>query len=269
MAGTRSLLRRRVSYGRLARGLGFATTVTLQEVSPFVFQEHFRLAVTSFGSIGLLLGVAYFSGAMLVNRVVKLGGVRLMMPGRRWLRSTTLMLAWLGGRLDHFGGLWIFIALYCLAIFGQAVLFPNSMATAVSNAHEHGASMALCGFQQGLAGIRGAAAPWRHVDARGVRAGRATAGGAVQGERQLGSGRREWCIGRTRLPRQQPRARKRTCDVHIRWVAPRCSSERFVKALPRAPLGRLSLRIQRHCRQNRESNGIKVSLARRQWQQSK
>ncbi|WP_179255142.1 hypothetical protein [Burkholderia sp. HI2500] len=75
-----------------------------------------------------------------------------------------MLASWLGGRLDHFGGLWIFIALYCLAIFGQAVLFPNSMATAVSNAHEHGAhAMALCGFlQQGLAGIAATAAVLQH-----------------------------------------------------------------------------------------------------------
>ncbi|RBH45880.1 MFS transporter, partial [Pseudomonas sp. MWU13-2860] len=47
-----------------AGGLGFATTVTLQEVSPFVFQEHFGLAVAGFGNVGLLIGLSYFSGAM-------------------------------------------------------------------------------------------------------------------------------------------------------------------------------------------------------------
>jgi len=145
-----------------AGGLGFATTVTLQEVSPFVFQEHFHLAVTGFGSIGLLIGLAYFSGAMLVNRLVgRLGGFRLMHAGAALIAlATTLMLVfWLDGLLTHLTGLWIFIALYCLTIFGQAVLFPNSMATAVSDAHDYGAhAMALCGFlQQGLAGIAAAA----------------------------------------------------------------------------------------------------------------
>ncbi|MDN7896127.1 MFS transporter [Burkholderia cepacia] len=169
LAGTYWLLLRRPGFlwPACAGGLGFATTVTLQEVSPFVFQEHFQLAVTSFGSIGLLLGVAYFSGAMLVNRLVRrLGGVRLMHAGAALLAfATTLMLvSWLSGLLTHFTGLWIFIALYCMAIFGQAVLFPNSMATAVSDAHEHGAhAMALCGFlQQGLAGIAATAAVLQH-----------------------------------------------------------------------------------------------------------
>ncbi|WP_221624583.1 hypothetical protein [Burkholderia sp. Bp8963] len=45
------------SYTDIARcrHCSFATTVTLQDVSPFVFQEQFRLALTSFDSIGLLL----------------------------------------------------------------------------------------------------------------------------------------------------------------------------------------------------------------------
>lgn len=33
-------------------GLGFATTVTLQEVSPFVMQQEFGLNVTAFGALG-------------------------------------------------------------------------------------------------------------------------------------------------------------------------------------------------------------------------
>ncbi len=171
MAGTyRAVLQRPgFLWPAFAGGLGFATTVTLQEVSPFVFQEHFQLAVTSFGSIGLLIGVAYFSGAMLVNRLVsRVGGARLMHAGATLVAAaTTLMLAsWAGGLLTHAAGLWIFIALYCLTIFGQAVLFPNSMATAVSDAQAHGAhAMALCGFlQQGLAGIAATAAVLLHHD---------------------------------------------------------------------------------------------------------
>ncbi|MCD4501397.1 MFS transporter [Chromobacterium vaccinii] len=141
-----------------AGGLGFATTVTLQEVSPFVFQEHFGLAVASFGNVGLLIGLAYFSGAMTVNRTVaKLGGKKLMRAGALLMAAATIamLLCWHLGVLEARPGLLLFIGLYCLTIFGQAVLFPNSMATAVSDAKNHGAhAMALCGFlQQGLAGI--------------------------------------------------------------------------------------------------------------------
>ncbi|GGY11799.1 MFS transporter [Paludibacterium paludis] len=150
-----------------AGGLGFATTVTLQEVSPFVFQEHFGLAVASFGNVGLLIGLAYFLGAMTVNRTVaKLGGKRLMRSGALLMAAATvaMLLCWHLGVLEARPGLLLFVGLYCLTIFGQAVLFPNSMATAVSDAKDHGAhAMALCGFlQQGLAGIAATASVLLH-----------------------------------------------------------------------------------------------------------
>ena len=152
-----------------AGALGFATTVTLQEVSPFVFQEHFGLAVASFGNVGLLIGLSYFTGAMLVNRTVAaLGGLRLMQVGAGLVGVATLamLLCWYLGLLEHTRGLWLFISLYCLTIFGQAVLFPNSMASAVSDAKDHGAgAMALCGFiQQGLAGIAATVSVLLHHD---------------------------------------------------------------------------------------------------------
>ncbi|GAA3095126.1 hypothetical protein GCM10017687_01960 [Streptomyces echinatus] len=66
----------------LAGGAGFATIVVLQEVSPFVFQQHFGLATDQYGSLGLLLGAAYFGGAMTVNRLVsRTGSGRLMTAG--------------------------------------------------------------------------------------------------------------------------------------------------------------------------------------------
>ncbi|MFJ6651096.1 MFS transporter [Streptomyces sp. NPDC091290] len=53
-----------------AGGLGFAAIVTLQEVAPFVSEEHFGLSAATYGSIGLLIGMAYFAGAITVNRTV-------------------------------------------------------------------------------------------------------------------------------------------------------------------------------------------------------
>ncbi len=144
-------------------GLGFATTVTLQEVSPFVMQQGFGLNVTAFGALGLVIGIAYFSGALTVNRTVaRVGGKKLMQTGSGIvaLATVAILLLWWGGILAGLSGMALFIALYCLTIFGQAVLFPNSMAMAVSDAKEHGAyAMALCGFlQQCLAGIAAAGA---------------------------------------------------------------------------------------------------------------
>ncbi|HAT4519567.1 TPA: multidrug effflux MFS transporter [Serratia marcescens] len=144
-------------------GLGFATTVTLQEVSPFVMQQGFGLNVTAFGALGLVIGVAYFSGALTVNRMVaRVGGKKLMQTGSGIvaLATAAILLLWWSGILAGLSGMALFIALYCLTIFGQAVLFPNSMAMAVSDAKEHGAyAMALCGFlQQCLAGVAAAGA---------------------------------------------------------------------------------------------------------------
>ncbi|MTD08212.1 MFS transporter [Serratia sp. YC16] len=144
-------------------GLGFATTVTLQEVSPFVMQQGFGLNVTAFGALGLVIGIAYFSGALTVNRTVaRVGGKKLMQTGSGIvaLATAAILLLWWSGVLAGLSGMVVFIALYCLTIFGQAVLFPNSMAMAVSDAKEYGAyAMALCGFlQQCLAGVAAAGA---------------------------------------------------------------------------------------------------------------
>lgn len=144
-------------------GLGFAIAVTLQEVSPFVMQQGFGLNVTAFGALGLVIGIAYFSGAMAVNRTVaRVGGKRLMQIGSGIvaLATAAIMLLWWSGLLVGLSGMTVFIALYCLTIFGQAVLFPNSMAMAVSDARAYGAyAMALCGFlQQCLAGVAAAGA---------------------------------------------------------------------------------------------------------------
>ncbi|MGY3886501.1 MFS transporter [Aeromonas aquatica] len=146
-----------------AGGLGFAITVTLQEISPFVLQQGFELEVTTFGALGLLIGVAYFAGAMAVNRqVARVGGKRLMRQGAGLilLAAAGMVVLSMLSDLQGEGVLVIMMGLYCLIIFGQAVLFPNSMALAVSDAREHGAyAMALCGFlQQGLAGIAAAGA---------------------------------------------------------------------------------------------------------------
>lgn len=137
----------------LAGGMGYATTVTLQELSPFIFQHTYGMGISAFGGLGILLALAYFSGAVTVNRLVgRLGSLRLMQAGAAVMVSgTALMLP--AGMAGHGPGL--FILLYVLVTFGQAVLFPNSMARAVSAARMHGAhAMALCGFmQQGVAGL--------------------------------------------------------------------------------------------------------------------
>ncbi len=142
----------------VAAGLGFATIVLLQEVAPFVFQRHFGLSVTEYGNVGLLIGLAYFGGALLVNRLA--GG-----KGSSWLmRAGALVMTgagaltvalWLLPGIPLTASLVTFIALYCGITFGQAALFPSSMAVAVSEVPGHGAyAVALCGFvAQSIAGV--------------------------------------------------------------------------------------------------------------------
>ncbi|MFI1968328.1 MFS transporter [Streptomyces cinnamoneus] len=153
----------------LAGGAGFATIVLLQEVGPFVFQQHFGLATDQYGSLGLLLGAAYFAGALTVNRLVStVGSGRLMTAGAIVMTAAgiAMIVLWSVPGLPDGGALVVFVALYCVTTFGQSVLFPNSMATAVSSQHRHGASaVSLCGFlQQSMAGVAAATAALLHAD---------------------------------------------------------------------------------------------------------
>ncbi|WP_026341129.1 MFS transporter [Actinomadura atramentaria] len=145
-----------------AGGLGFATVVVLQEVAPFVFQQHFDLPADAYGGIGLLLAPAYFAGALTVNRTVaRFGAARLMRIGALIMTASGVatVLLWTTGA-GRIAALTLFIALYCVTTFGQSVLFPNTMATAASAVREHGAyGIALCGFlQQSTAGLAALAA---------------------------------------------------------------------------------------------------------------
>ncbi|WP_327129414.1 MFS transporter [Streptomyces sp. NBC_01727] len=147
-----------------AGGLGFAAIVTLQEVTPFVFTEHFGLSVETYGTIGLLIGLAYFAGAMTVNRIVaKAGMARLMRRGAIVVTGSgvAMFALWAAGSLVDGAALAVFVTLYCATTFGQSMLFPNSMATAVSRVSKSQVAhaVALCGFlQQSMAGLAAAAA---------------------------------------------------------------------------------------------------------------
>ncbi|MFG3310206.1 MFS transporter [Streptomyces wuyuanensis] len=142
----------------VAGGLGFATIVLLQEVAPFVFQDQFDLSVDAYGNVGLLFGLAYFAGAVMVNRLVaSAGSGRLMRIGTLIMTGSGLLLIvlWLLPGVPLTAALVLFTALYCAVTFGQAALFPSSMAVAVSAVKDHGAyAVALCGFlAQSIAGV--------------------------------------------------------------------------------------------------------------------
>ncbi|MGE7439031.1 MULTISPECIES: MFS transporter [Kitasatospora] len=150
-----------------AGGLGFAALVLLQQVSPFVLQQHFGLSAEASGTLGLLLGAAYLAGALTVNRLVaRVGPERLLRSGPLVVTGAGALLTvlWSLPRLPSGAALAAFTALCCAVAFGQSVLFPNSMATAVGAVADPGAyAMSLCGFlQQSMAGATAAGAVLLH-----------------------------------------------------------------------------------------------------------
>ncbi|MGW5309886.1 MFS transporter [Nocardia thailandica] len=170
-AGGRGVARRlfadRIFVGSaVAGGVGFAIVVMIQQKSAFIFTDRFALPPWVFGLFGVLYGAAYLSGATYVRRAVLRLGARGMMR-----RGAGIMLAgcalvtavWvvdLPGAL----ALALFLAGYVATTFGQATLFPNSAAHAVSHLTA-GAAIAVswCALvQQGLAGIASLAGPALH-----------------------------------------------------------------------------------------------------------
>ncbi|MFE6227153.1 MFS transporter [Microtetraspora glauca] len=162
----------------VAGGLGFATIVLLQEVAPYVFQDQFGLGADAYGSMGLLFGLAYFAGAVMVNRrVATAGSGRLMRTGALIMTGAGVLTVglWLLPSVPLRAALVVFTVLYCAVTFGQAALFPSSMAVAVSAVKDHGAyAVALCGFlAQSIAGVVATFAALLHANL--VWAGVATA----------------------------------------------------------------------------------------------
>jgi DHA1 family bicyclomycin/chloramphenicol resistance-like MFS transporter len=142
----------------MAGGLGFATIVLLQEVAPFVFQQHFDMSVDAYGNVGLLFGLSYFAGAVTVNRfAASAGSLWLMRMGALIMTGSGILLTalWLLPGVSLAAALVVFIVLYCATTFGQGALFPSSMAVAVGQVKERGAyAVALSGFlAQSIAGV--------------------------------------------------------------------------------------------------------------------
>ncbi|EPS3420224.1 MFS transporter [Vibrio fluvialis] len=140
-------------------GLGFATIVTLQQASPFVFAETLDLSSQWFGVFGLAIGLVYLLGSLHVKRhVTRIGSQPMLRRGAYCVAMGALLMLGLWLLSDTLpphvliGG---YLTLYLVIIWGQAVIFPNSMSLAASHsAHSGARSIALCGFlQQSMAGV--------------------------------------------------------------------------------------------------------------------
>ncbi|MEU8896492.1 MFS transporter [Nocardia sp. NPDC048505] len=164
-AGTaRRLLGDRVFLAAaVAGGIGFAVIVMIQQKSAFIFADGFRLAPWVFGLFGVLYGAAYLAGATYVRRAVSRLGARAMMRQGAWIMLAGCLLitaVWVFD-LPRAFALPIFLIGYVTTTFGQATLFPNSAAHAVSHLVAGGAmAVSWCALiQQGLAGIASLAGP--------------------------------------------------------------------------------------------------------------
>ena len=135
-----------------AGALGYGALIFLQEIGPYLFQQQLGLSARQYGNTGLLLGLAYFCGSLLVNRLaLRLGYARLMRAGLQVMLAAGLLLLAIGalwrGRPDSAVLLALVLLVYCAVSLGQAVLFPNSMAAALDAAHGRGShATALFGF---------------------------------------------------------------------------------------------------------------------------
>ncbi|ELL4670150.1 MFS transporter [Vibrio fluvialis] len=140
-------------------GLGFATIVTLQQASPFVFAETLHLSSQWFGVFGLAIGLVYLLGSLHVKRyVTQIGSQPMLRRGAYCMAMGALLMLGLWLLSDMLPPLALtggYLALYLVIIWGQAVIFPNSMSLAASHSTHSGArSIALCGFlQQSMAGV--------------------------------------------------------------------------------------------------------------------
>ncbi|WP_433722371.1 MFS transporter [Nocardia sp. CA-129566] len=147
----------------VAGGIGFAVIVMIQQKSAFIFEDEFSLPPWGFGLFGVLYGAAYLGGATYVRRAVSRLGARAMMRQGAWIMLVGCVLVtvvWVFD-LPQAIALAIFLAGYVTTTFGQATLFPNSAAHAVSHLVTGGAiAVSWCALiQQGLAGIASLAGP--------------------------------------------------------------------------------------------------------------
>ncbi|MFD6399416.1 MFS transporter [Nocardia sp. NPDC060249] len=147
----------------VAGGVGFAVIVMIQQKSAFIFTDRFALSPWVFGLFGVLYGAAYLGGATYVRQRVRGVGAHAMMRqgAAIMLAGCVLITAVWAVDLPRALALPIFLAGYITTTFGQATLFPNSAAHAVSHLAT-GAAIAVswCALvQQGLAGIASLAGP--------------------------------------------------------------------------------------------------------------
>ncbi len=141
-------------YPMLIGALGYGILVSFQSIAPFLFQNIFKMNPQQFGNLGILFGLSYLAGSLLVNRLaLSIGNIEFMKIGMLIIFSGTIVLIGLAYFTQDKSNISPFIMFvliaYCAITFGQAIVFPNSMAAALDSVDEHGSyATALCSFSQ-------------------------------------------------------------------------------------------------------------------------
>jgi predicted MFS family arabinose efflux permease len=130
----------------LTGGLGYGVIIAFNTAGPLILQGPFNWSAVEYGLLGWPISAAYFLGALGVNGLVLRTGQRRLMTagvGLVLAGSAVMLLGSIAGTSIAL----LFWLPYCVAVFGQSLNYPISLALANDGSPVGGAyAMALSGF---------------------------------------------------------------------------------------------------------------------------
>ncbi|WP_223449609.1 MULTISPECIES: multidrug effflux MFS transporter [unclassified Pseudomonas] len=130
----------------LTGGLGYGVIIAFNTAAPLILQGPFNWSAVEYGLLGWPISAGYFLGAWAVNGLVLRTGQRRMMTagvGLVLAGSAVMLLGSIAGTSIAL----LFWLPYCVAVFGQSLNYPISLALANDGSPVGGAyAMALSGF---------------------------------------------------------------------------------------------------------------------------
>ncbi|WGK91905.1 multidrug effflux MFS transporter [Pseudomonas migulae] len=130
----------------LTGGLGYGVIIAFNTAAPLILQGPFNWSAVEYGLLGWPISAGYFLGALAVNGLVLRTGQRRMMTAGVGLVLAGSAVMLLGSFVGTSIAL-LFWLPYCVAVFGQSLNYPISLALANDGSPVGGAyAMALSGF---------------------------------------------------------------------------------------------------------------------------
>ena len=130
----------------LTGGLGYGVIIAFNTAGPLILQGPFNWSAVEYGMLGWPISAGYFLGALAVNGLVLRTGQRRLMTagvGLVLAGSAVMLLGSIAGTSIAL----LFWLPYCVAVFGQSLNYPISLALANDGSPVGGAyAMALSGF---------------------------------------------------------------------------------------------------------------------------